>query len=189
MIKRVPFIICLVFGVCIASHAQKYRTAIGPRVESSRFGISIQQKIHERSTLEGIGTVGKNEFSGTLLYEWHRPLLGERFNYYFGGGAHLGVLKDYGVFTGGDIILGVEYKVNGLPFLLSADIKPAVHINHEDWVGLSSGISVRYVILPEKKKKKSIWPFGTRDEDNKRDKEEADGIDIFKIFKKKENLL
>lgn len=189
MMTRLLFIICFVFSVCVASHAQKYRTAIGPRVESSRFGISIQQKIYDRSTLEGIAAIGKKEFSGTLLYEWHRPLLGERFNYYVGGGAHLGVLKEYGVFTGGDIILGVEYKVNGLPFLLSADIKPAVHINHEDWIGLSSGITVRYVILPEKKQKKSIWPFGKRNEGNKRDKDEDEGVDIFKIFKKKENQL
>ena len=181
MIRKLLFIICFLFAGYTISYAQKYRTAIGPRIESDMFGVSIQQKIYERSTLEGIAAIGAREFSGTILYEWHRPILGERFNYYLGAGAHLGRLKDYGVFTGGDVILGIEYKVNGLPFLLSADIKPAVHINHENWISLSSGISVRYVILKEKKQKKSIWPFG-------KDKREEDtGFDIRKIFKKQEN--
>jgi hypothetical protein len=71
------------------------------------------------------------------------------------------------VFTGVDGILGIEYKINGLPFLLSADVKPAVHINHEDWVKLATGISIRYVILAEKKEKKKLWPFGKKEEEEK----------------------
>lgn len=185
--KKSGVVLMILLGTAMTGYSQKYRTAIGPRIESDRLGVSIQQKIYERSTLEGIATIGTREFSGTLLYEWHRPLLGERFNYYIGAGAHVGRLKDYGVFTGGDIILGVEYKVNGLPFLLSADVKPAVHINHEDWINLSSGISVRYVLVKEKKQKKSIWPFGNRNEDKKRRDDENEGIDIFKIFKKRDN--
>jgi len=154
----------------ITANAQKYRTAVGPRLESDRFGISIQQKVHDRGTLEGIAALGSREYSGTVLYEWHFPILGERFNYYLGAGGHVGNLKDKGVFTGVDAILGVEYKVNGLPFLLSADVKPAFHLNHEDWVHLSSGVSIRYVIVKEKKKKNSIWPFGNNDDDDKKKK-------------------
>jgi hypothetical protein len=182
--KELGLIILLLVGVSLSGYSQKYRTAVGPRIESNKFGVSIQQKIQERSTLEGIATVGEREFSGTVLYEWHKPLLGERFNYYIGAGGHIGNLKDKGVFTGGDVILGVEYKLNGFPVLLSADIKPAVHINHENWLTLSSGISVRYVVIKEKKKKKSLWPFGDGDEENRRSKEKDKGIDIFKIFKK-----
>jgi hypothetical protein len=179
-------LLALILGSTIASYGQKYRTAVGPRIESDMLGLSVQQRIGETSTLEGIAALGTREFSGTLLYEWHRPLLGQRLNYYIGAGGHMGHLKDHGTFTGGDVILGVEYKVNGLPFLLSADFKPAVHINHEKWVSFSSGISVRYVILKEKPKKKSIWPFGNKDE-KKRKKAEDDKFDIFKIFKKQDN--
>lgn len=184
--KKYSLLVLMIWGVYATTYGQKYRTAVGPRIESDMFGVSIQQKIQERSTLEGIASVGAREFSGTLLYEWHRPLLGERFNYYIGAGGHIGRLKDHGVFTGGDVILGIEYKVNGLPFLLSADIKPAFHINHEDWIDLSSGVSIRYVIVKGKPKKRSIWPFG-RGQDDKKKAREEEKFDILKIFKKQDN--
>jgi hypothetical protein len=183
--KKTLLLVCLLCGISYLSQAQKYRTAAGIRIESDHFGVSLQQKLHEKGTIEGILSVGAREYSGTALYEWHFPILGQRFNYYLGAGAHVGNLKDYGAFAGGDGIFGIEYKVNGLPFLLSADIKPAVHVNHEDWVNLSSGISVRYVILPEKKVKKSIWPFGSKNEDSKKRKD-SDKSGIFDIFRKKD---
>ncbi|WP_299760160.1 hypothetical protein [uncultured Pontibacter sp.] len=192
MIKRLVLLVVLIGGLSMAAEAQKYRTAAGVRIESDRFGVTVQQKLHEQGTLEGIVQVGSREYSGTVLYEWHRPILGKRFNYYLGAGGHLGNLKDSGVFTGVDGILGVEYKVNGLPFLLSADVKPAVHINHDDWVHLSSGISIRYVIVKEKKEKKRLWPFGKQADDKgknkKNSKQDEQQPGIFDIFKKKENL-
>lgn len=189
MIKKVLLTLLISAGTLTAAHAQKYRTALGPRFESDKFGLSIQQRLHEKGTIEGILAVGSNEYSGTALYERHFPLLGKRFNYYIGAGGHVGNLKDSGMFTGADAILGLEYKVNGLPILLSADLKPAVHINHADWFDLSSGVSVRYVIVKEKKEKKSWWPFGNKEEDTrkKKNKNDQEGGSILDIFKKKEN--
>ncbi|HEY4651000.1 MAG TPA: hypothetical protein VIG72_06275 [Pontibacter sp.] len=171
---KLPLLLLFILMVSLQASAQKYRTALGPRIESDKFGISLQQKVNERGTIEVIAGLGEREYSGTALYEWHFPLLGERFNYYLGAGAHVGNLKDHGVFTGADAMLGLEYKVNGLPFLLSADIKPALHLNHENWVDLSSGVSIRYVIVKEKKKKRSIWPFGNSNEDDKKKKKGKD---------------
>lgn len=185
MFKRLFLIGCLLCGISIVSEAQKYRTAAGVRIESDRFGVTLQQKLHEQGTLEAIATLGARDYSVTGLYERHFPLLGKRFNYYLGAGAHVGNLKDRGVFTGGDVILGVEYKVNGLPFLLSADVKPAFHINHEDWIQLSSGISIRYVLIKEKKEKKGLWPFGKQDD--KKKKKQNDKPGIFDIFKDKDD--
>jgi hypothetical protein len=166
--KKIFLTILLVAGAASVSQAQKYRTAAGIRLGGDQFGATVQQKIAEKSTLEGIALVGSREYSGTLLYQRHFPILGKRLNYYLGGGGHVGNLKDYGVFTGVDAIVGVEYKINGLPLLLSADVKPALHINHEDWVNLATGISIRYVILPEKKEKKKLWPFGKQQEEEEK---------------------
>ncbi|SFG71391.1 hypothetical protein [Pontibacter chinhatensis] len=192
MIKRVLFLICLVCGVSVAAHAQKYRTAAGVRLDGDHFGVTVQQKLHDQATLEGIFQIAAREYSGTVLYEWHRPILGKRFNYYIGGGGHVGNLKDKGAFAGLDAILGVEYKINGLPFLLSTDVKPALHFNHDDWVHLSTGVSVRYVIVKEKKEKKKLWPFGKQQEDDTRKRkknkqEEPQQPRILDIFKKKDN--
>jgi len=188
MIKKLLLMIFLLSGICGVSQAQKYRTAAGVRLESDRFGLTLQQKLHERGTVEGIVAIGANEFSGTALYEWHRPILGERFNYYLGAGAHIGNLKDNGVFTGIDGILGIEYKINGLPFLLSADVKPAVHFHHADWLGLSSGISVRYVLWKDKQPESKWWQFRRRREENRRKKEKQQQKGkIFNIFKKQQD--
>jgi len=165
--KRFFLAVLLVLGAASVSEAQKYRTAAGIRLGGDEFGATLQQRIFEKTTLEGIALISAREYSGTVLYQRHFPILGKRFNYYLGAGGHIGNLKDHGVFTGVDGVLGVEYKINGLPFLLSADVKPAVHINHEDWVNLATGISIRYVILAEKKEKKRIWPFGKQEEEEK----------------------
>ncbi|MFT2010815.1 hypothetical protein ACMA1I_19225 [Pontibacter sp. 13R65] len=181
---------CLLMGTAFVSEAQVYRTAAGVRLDGDRFGLSVQQRVFEKSTIEGIFAVGSRDVSATALYEWHRPILGRRLNYYLGAGGHIGNLKDRGAFTGLDAILGLEYKVNGLPILISTDIKPAFHINHEDWVALSTGISIRYVILAEKKKKKTLWPFGRKEEDTKNKKKnnqkEEEKPGVLDIFKKKE---
>lgn len=214
--KKIFITTLLVAAAATASQAQKYRTAAGIRLGGDQFGATLQQRVAEKSTLEGIALVGSREYSGTVLYQRHWPMLGKRFNYYLGGGGHIGNLKDQGVFTGLDAIVGVEYKVNGLPFLLSADVKPALHFNHEDWVNLATGISIRYVIVPEKKEKKKIWPFGKQQEEDEKsgwpfgkkkepeppkkkvwpfgkkeepapEPEPEKRIDLNKIFKKKEN--
>lgn len=187
MIKELLIMSFLLCGIGVAGQAQKYRTAAGVRLESDRFGLTLQQKLHKQATLEGIIAIGAHEYSGTALYEWHRPMLGKRFNYYLGGGGHIGNLKDKGVFTGVDGILGIEYKINGLPFLLSADVKPAVHFNHDDWVTLSSGISVRYVLLKDKKPEIRWWQFRKQQQEKKRQKEkEQQKGGLRGIFKKQD---
>ncbi|MCC9167324.1 hypothetical protein [Pontibacter harenae] len=186
--KKSFIILCLCLGIATVGQAQKYRTAGGLRFDSEQIGLTLQQKLHEGGTLEVIGSLRSREYSGTALYERHYPLLGKRLNYYLGAGAHIGNLKDHGVFAGGDLIGGIEYKVNGLPILLSADIKPAFHVNHEDWVDLSTGISVRYVFIKEKQpERKKWWPFGNREEENNRNKKKAkeeESGGFFKIFRK-----
>ncbi|MDX5444122.1 MAG: hypothetical protein LPJ89_10110 [Hymenobacteraceae bacterium] len=161
--QKLFFSVVIILGISLPAAAQKYRTAAGVRISRQSFGLTLQQKLWEKTTLEAIGAVKSNEVSATTLLEYHRPLLGKRFNYYLGGGAHIGHLKDNGTFYGADAILGVEYKLNFFPILVSADVKPAFHINHTDWFNFGGAISARYVILKEKPKKKKWWHFGNKD--------------------------
>lgn len=142
--------LCLSLLACLPAMAQRYKTAAGLRIGSDEFGFTIQQKILEKTTLEGLVTASPREITATILGEQHFPMLGQRFNYYLGGGAHGGRLKDYGAIYGVDAIVGLEYKVNGLPFLLSADLKPAIHFRHEEWFNMGGAFSIRYVIIKEK---------------------------------------
>ena len=91
-----------------AVQAQKYRTALGVRASRNQVGLTAQQLILPKSTVELIASVGSDEYSGTALLEQHFPILGKGFNYYMGAGAHIGNKKDFGTFYGGDLIAGLE---------------------------------------------------------------------------------
>ncbi|WP_051359889.1 hypothetical protein [Adhaeribacter aquaticus] len=159
---------------CLAASAQKYRTAAGIRIGKNDFGGTIQQKIMERNTLEGIVLAGTREVSGTALFEHHFPIMGKGFNWYLGAGAHVGHLKDAGGFYGGDVILGTEMKLPIFPILLSLDVKPAFHVNHEDWGRISGGFSIRYILVKEKREKRGLFGiFDRSDNKSKKNKNKA----------------
>ena len=157
------------------ARAQKYRTAAGLRLGAGNYGLTIQQKILEKTTLEGLGLVGTREVSGGLLLEQHFRILGPSLNYYFGAGAHLGNHKDDGVFTGLDAIAGVEYKVPITRLVVSADFKPSVEFGAGDWARFPTAISVRYIFI--KDRNHGVFGTGLFDgrKKKKKDKEKKKG--------------
>ena len=167
------------------THAQKYHTAVGLRLGAGNYGLTIQQKILEKTTLEGLGLVGTREVSGGLLLEQHFRILGPSLNYYFGAGAHLGNHKDDGVFTGLDAIAGVEYKIPITRLVLSADFKPSVEFGAGDWARFPTAISVRYIFLKDRNR----GLFGTglfdgrkkkkKDKEKKKDKNKSGRKGLF----------
>lgn len=182
-IQRFFPLFLMFMGLAHLAVAQKYRTALGVRVGKSEFGVTMQQKLFEKVTLEGIGSVGSRDASGTLLLERHFPLLGKSFNYYLGAGAHIGALKEQGFFYGADAIVGAELRVPLFPLVVSADVKPAFHAQHENWVSMGGGFSLRYILVKDKKKdkrsgnifrrkkeveKKGVWPFRKKEEPPKK---------------------
>jgi hypothetical protein len=136
-------------GLAFPAQAQKYRTAAGLRLGKNNFGLTVQQKVFEKTTLEGLGLVSSREVSATLLAERHFGILGPSLNYYFGAGGHLGRNKDTGGFGGFDALAGVEYKVAFVPLVLSFDFKPTIEINSADWARFPVALSVRYVLIKD----------------------------------------
>jgi hypothetical protein len=170
--RKLTIVLFLLLLTGYSASAQKYRTNIGARIGRNDFGISLQQKIMDEVTLEGIAGLGSREVDATLLIEKHFPILGRGFNYYLGAGAHVGSLKDYGGFYGADAILGTELKMPIFPLVLSLDIKPAIHASHEDWFSFDGGFTIRYILVKEKVEKKRFGIFGggNRDDDRDRDR-------------------
>lgn len=150
-------VIWLVLLHASPASAQKYTTAGGVRFETDRLGFTVQQRILEHTTLEAIAMGSERQISGHLLAQQHFPLLGKRLNLYIGAGVHYGNHKDNGTYYGPDLITGIEYKVNALPFLLSFDFKPSIHLNYEDWLTPSTAFSLRYVFVKDKKKKDGFF--------------------------------
>jgi len=127
--------------------AQKYITAAGVRLGGSNYGLTVQQLVASRVTIEGIAGLGQREYSGTVLGEYHFGILGPSLNYYFGAGGHLGHNKDTGGFSGLDGIVGVEYKVAFLPVALSFDFKPSLEFGNDDYARFPTAFSIRYVFI------------------------------------------
>jgi hypothetical protein len=159
--------------VALVATAQKYRTAAGLRVGKDNFGVTVQQKVLERTTLEGIGLIGTREVSATLLAEQHFGVLGKSLNYYLGAGAHVGTQKDDGGFGGVDAIAGLEYKIAFVPVVLSLDIKPSVEISSDDWFRFPAALSVRYILIKDKNEGflKGVFGDGDDKDDRRRQRE------------------
>ncbi len=178
--------VCFVFLFLISflnlsANAQKYKSTLGVRIGRNDFGITGQQKLFKQTTIEAIGLVSGREVSATGLIEQHFPILGQGFNVYLGAGAHVGHLKDHGGFYGGDLLGGAELKLPIVPIVLSLDLKPAFHVNHEEWGTVNGALSIRYILVKEKKERKKLFGIFDRNEDDRRarkrrkDKEEKSG--------------
>ena len=131
--------------------AQKYRTAAGLRSGGGNYGLTVQQLVLPKTTLEGLFMLAPRERSGTVLAERHFGILGPSLNYYFGAGAHFGYHKDDGNFWGFDGLAGVEYKIAFFPVVLSFDFKPTVEFGSADWNRFPTAFSVRYIFVKKKK--------------------------------------
>ena len=131
--------------------AQKYRTAAGIRSDGTNYGLTIQQVFLPKATIEGLVMFAPRERSATVLAERHFGILGPSLNYYFGAGGHYGNNRDTGDFWGFDGIVGVEYKIAFIPFVVSFDFKPTIEYGAADWNRFPTAVSVRYILLKKKK--------------------------------------
>lgn len=127
--------------------AQKYNTALGARLGGGTYGITLQQRVASRVTIEGIAGLREREYSGTVLGQYHFGILGPSLNYYVGAGGHIGHNKDTGGFSGLDGLVGVEYKVAFLPIVLSFDFKPTLEFSGDDYARFPTAFSIRYVLF------------------------------------------
>jgi len=150
LLRRWPLLLLLV-GLARPAAAQKYRTAAGVRSGGGNYGLTIQQLVLPKTTLEGLAMFAPRERSATLMAERHFGILGPSLNYYFGAGGHYGRHRDDGQFWGFDGIIGAEYKIAFLPFVLAIDFKPTIEYGSADWNRFPTAFSVRYIFIKQKK--------------------------------------
>ncbi|MCH8515890.1 MAG: hypothetical protein LAT68_06135 [Cyclobacteriaceae bacterium] len=161
--------------------AQRYSTAAGLRFGADQYGLSVRQRFLPNTNAEGLFTLNQREYRGTLLVAHHFPIFGRGFNFYLGGGGHYGELKDFGATYGVDAQMGVEWKVPATPIIVSAEVKPAYHIQHENWFDLQGAISVHYIILKDTRaqRKKARAKRKRKKERAKRKKERLERRDQY----------
>jgi hypothetical protein len=144
-----------IFQISAYSQAD-YKTSIGVRGAPAS-GITLKHYMTERAAFEGILTTRWEGFVFTGLYELTQVAFGsEKFNFYYGAGAHVGYWddnpdhpwfdddSDY-VIAGLDGIIGLEFVFESIPFNLSLDWKPAFNIiNYTGFWADEIGLSLRY---------------------------------------------
>lgn len=116
-------------------------------------GASLQQKVLPHATVECIGAFNLREYYFSALLEKHDNILwGDGFNSYYGAGPRFGHIGDSS-YAGADVIIGIEYKILLLPIVFSADVKPGFRLHQDNWFELGVGVSFRYILIKEKRKK------------------------------------
>ena len=172
--------------------AQQYMTAGGIRLGTD-WGITVQQRIAKKATLEGIfqSSLQREEIMLTLLAEQHFPIFHKGLNIYGGAGLHKGFLNEksteivptnYTDPFGVTLVGGAELTLGRIN--LSYDIKPAINVmGGSQKVYMQSGVSIRYVFLNNKYYKQ------IQKKKKKKKRQEEGGVirikDEWKIWKKK----
>lgn len=154
-----PFLKTLLAGLALlaltapAASAQKYRTAVGLRLARPDLGITVTQRLAERTTLEVLGSAVDNDLTLTVLGRQHKGFfLGHALNVYAGLGPHLGNTQNRGTYVGGTLALGIEWKIPIFPLVVSYDWLPSISTaNRDKRFTNSTGISLRFVLFKEKK--------------------------------------
>lgn len=141
----------LIVATATQIEGQSYITAVGLRMGSD-FGVTIQQRIISRFTVEGIVSTraATDETTGTVLLEMHKPLISKRVNFYMGGGFHNRWLStpegNQLALRGVTAVAGAEMTLGR--FNISWDFKPLYHLNATQHAYESeTAISLRYVFI------------------------------------------
>ncbi len=146
----------IIFGFLFSQFialGQNYKTAIGIRV-GNEIGLTVQQFIQKHQTIEFMLSTGirNKDARFDLLWQDHYPMLGRRFNAYYGVGLHYAIPseintsfeKQRGIVAmlGGELSLG--------KYVVSADLKPIVNLNagsSQSIFELLPAVSVRYILV------------------------------------------
>ncbi|NCI46170.1 hypothetical protein [Sediminibacterium soli] len=151
------FLVVMIAAVSV--HAQTndgpdYKTAIGVKVYPG--AITLKHFIKPTVALEGLGYISSDGFRLTGLYELHNDIGGVAgLKWYLGGGAHVGVWSDSwrtkypyrndGLALGIDGVLGLDYKIQGIPLNISFDWQPSFNIiGYSYFEGGWGGLGLRY---------------------------------------------
>ncbi len=156
--KRIFIASALLLGIFSATGAQEnnetYQTALGVKIYPGAF--TIKHFIADDKALEGLAYIGSDGFRITGLYEFYGDITGvPNLRWYAGPGAHIGFWSNEWVSKypdrnssaaiGVDGVLGLDYKISGVPLDVSLDWQPSFNfVGYSYFEGGWGGIGLRY---------------------------------------------
>lgn len=154
--KQYFFLIILFCLGGITAQAQNYQTGVGLRLYSDA-EVTIKHFVSSQTALEGIIELKRRGVGLTLLLEKHATAFNvEQLQWYYGAGGHVGFWRDENdnrpifseendMVAGVSGIIGLEYTIGAIPFNISIDYKPLVHLIGYDGLIHTGAVSIRYV--------------------------------------------
>lgn len=153
---RKLFLLVIFLGLFYNADCQRYRSAIGFRADGGRMiGFGLSQRFFKSTTAEiNLDFREGNQVIGRGLFKFHKSLIGKGLTLFAGGGVHYGNYKDLGRFSGADATIGLEHKILILPFSISFELNPSVHLSgeHPDWYTFQSVFSVKYILVKHRRR-------------------------------------
>ncbi|MDX2248481.1 MAG: hypothetical protein SF052_16980 [Bacteroidia bacterium] len=153
---------CLLLSTCIflvniaSVWGQNYKTGVGLRLWSDA-EISIKHFVSGAVAVEGIIELRRKAVGTTLLFEKHATAFDvPELQWYYGLGGHIGFWQeandnrpvfseDSEMVAGVSGIVGLEYTIKEIPFSISVDYKPLVHLIGYDGLINTGALTIRYV--------------------------------------------
>ncbi len=152
--------IVFVFLILISSahlSAQNYSSSIG--VRGGFFsGISGKFFIDNVDAIEVVGAFHHRGLLVSGMFQRHTNAFdAPGLNWYYGAGVHLGFYnrsytpwyddEDGNVSTlGVNGVLGLEYKIEEIPFTIGVDVTPAFNLIGHTGYWMSGGVTLRYIL-------------------------------------------
>jgi len=142
--------------LCSPAKGQTYDQGIGLRGGVTS-GITYKNFVGESAALDLIVGFQYDGLQVHGLYEIHTQAFGQKgLNWYYGVGGHVGFYSDdydppYDDYDHGsepvfgvDGILGIEYKIQEIPFTIGVDIKPFLEFTDPGLYFWDAGLTVRF---------------------------------------------
>jgi hypothetical protein len=125
-----------------------YKMGLGVRLSSNAAAvnnsITFKYFLNQQTAVEALLSFGDPVAVG-LLVEKHKPIFGNGFNWFYGGGGYVGFGGTRNAGLQG--VLGLDYKIPSIPFNLSLDWKPELNLAKEfSFEPAALGISARFTL-------------------------------------------
>lgn len=156
--KKILTVFAALFILVTASFAQaegsSYQTGIGVKFYPG--AITIKHFTKSNRALEGLASFWRYGVRFTGLYEIHGDIDGAPgLKWYVGPGAHIGFWnndwknrypsRDGGVAVGIDGVVGLDYKISGVPLSVSIDWQPSFNFTGYSYFEPGwGGFAIRY---------------------------------------------
>jgi hypothetical protein len=137
-------VLAIVIGSALSSNAQEVGVRFGGTNGAGGAAIDGVFSLGQFSRIHADLGFYKGGVGIDAIWDFlYKPLGGEAFNWYLGGGLSTYIGDDFQIGASGEI--GLEYRFNQVPIAIGLDWRPTLWITDTRFGADSFGLNIRYV--------------------------------------------